>query len=57
MPDKQLPIPGLNNGLSIENPLKNNGKPDRLAALEGRILRHELEVSLLKIQLEREKSD
>ena len=50
MSDKQLPMPGLDNGLPIEKLLKNNGKPDRLTALERRVLYLELEVSLMRVQ-------
>lgn len=58
MLDKQLQIPGLelptNPLLMSYNPRrKNNGWPaDRIAFLEKRIAALELELSLLKIQME-----
>jgi len=53
--DGQPTIPGLDSCLTVAKPLKNNGRVvlQQLTDLQGRILRLELEVSLLKILVEK----
>lgn len=54
--NKQLSIPGLENCLPVEKPLENNGGPNihqQIEDLQDRVLRLELEITLLRIQLER----
>ena len=56
MKDDQPAIPGLDSCLTVEKPLKNNDRASlqqQLTDLQGRILRLELEVSLLKILVEK----
>jgi len=53
---KQIPIPGLDNGLPVEKQLKNSGKStlqEQLARLESRVLSLELGISLIRIQMEK----
>jgi len=51
MPDKQLAIPGLELPLWFSKRPKSSSR-DKIASLETRVLRLELEVALLGLQLE-----